>query len=154
MYTQGLVMTRSGHREFHNLMKQLTLIALFTLVAAPGAFAQSDEELIETVRTSAKEVFLEQMSFTVPESFQNSGLSQTDKERILLQLASDSADCLADSAVEYAALHDTPISDFVSSEGTIGFRGDSGHGFTLLLNQCILLAWQVAGISTDGFDPE
>ncbi len=130
-------------------MKRITLITSIMLVAAPGAFAQSDEEIIETVRTSAAEIFLEQMSFTVPESFLNSGLSPSDKERLMLQLANDSADCLADAVVEYAALYDVPISDFVSSEGTIHFDGDSGWGFEQLLNPCILIAWQAAGVSRE-----
>ncbi len=130
-------------------MKRITLITSIMLVAAPGAFAQSDEEIIETVRTSAAEIFLEQMSITVPESFLNSGLSPSDKERLMLQLANDSADCLADAVVEYAALYDVPISDFVSSEGTIHFDGDSGSEFEQLLNPCILNAWQAAGVSRE-----
>ncbi len=117
------------------------------LVAAPGAFAQSDEEIIETVRTSAAEIFLEQMPNDLPKSFLNSGLSPSDKERLMLQLANDSADCLADTVVEYSALYDVPISDLVSSEGTIHFDGDSGSEFEQLLNPCILIARQVAGVS-------
>ena len=130
-------------------MKRITLITSIMLVAAPGAFAQSDEEIIETVRTSAAEIFLEQMSITVPESFLNSGLSLSDKERLMLQLANDSADCLADAVFEYAALYDVPISDLVSSEGTIHFDGDSGSEFEQLLNPCILIAWQATGVSRE-----
>ncbi len=131
-------------------MNRTMLITSIVLFIASGAFAQSDEELIETVRTSAKEGFLEQPP-TIPESFQNSGLSPSDKERIMKQLASDSADCLADTTVKYAALYDVPISDMVSSDGTIGPRGDSAGEFTRMLNDCIVLAWQAAGINTAGY---
>ncbi len=72
----------------------------------------------------------------------------------MLQLANDSADCLADTVVEYAALYDVPIPDLVSSEGTIQFNGNSGRGFSRMLNHCILLAWQAAGVSTAGFSLE
>jgi hypothetical protein len=130
-------------------MKRITLITSIMLVATPGAFAKSDEEIIETVRTSAAEIFLEQISITVTESFLNSGLSPSDKERLMLQLANDSADCLADAVVEYAALYDVPISDLVSSEGTIHFDGDSGSEFEQLLNPCVLIAWQTAGVSRE-----
>jgi len=126
-------------------MKQIALITLLTLVAAPGAFAQSDEELIETVRTSAREGFLEEPF--IPESFQDSGLAPSDKERIMLQVVSDSADCLADTVVEYSALYDIPISDMVSSDGTIAPRGNRASEFTRMLNDCIELAWQAAGVN-------
>lgn len=131
-------------------MKQLALITLLTLVAAPGAFAQSDEELIETVRTSAREGFLEE-PFTIPESFQDSGLSPSDKERIMLQVVSDSADCLADTVVEYSALYDVPISDMVSSDGTIHPSGNPAGEFTRMLNDCIVLAWQAADVNIAGY---
>lgn len=130
-------------------MKRMTLTTSIMLVAAPGAFAQSDEEIIDAIRSSAAEIFLEQMSITVPESFLNSGLSPADKERLTLRLANDSADCLADAVVEYSALYDVPIPDFVSSEGTIHFDGDSGTEFEQLLNPCILNAWQEAGASRE-----
>lgn len=142
-------MTQYGQRKFRRLMKQIILITLLALVATPGAFAQSDEELIETVRTSAKEGFLEEPF--IPESFQENGLSPSDKERILEQLASDSADCLADTTVEYSALFNVSIPDMVSSDGTIGPRGDSAGEFTRMLNDCIVLAWQAAGVNIAGY---
>ena len=130
-------------------MKQITLITLLTLVAAPCALAQSDEELIETVRNSAKELFLEQPP-TVPESFRDSGLAPSDKERIMQQVASDSADCLADTVAEFSAAYDVPISDMVSSDGTIRPSGNSAGQFTSMLNECIVLAWQAAGVNIAG----
>jgi len=144
-------MIQSSDTEFNSSMKRIVVTTFLTLVAASGALAQSDEELIEIVRVSTKKVFLDQMSFTVPESFQDSGLSPTDKERILKQLASDSADCLADTTVKYSALYDVPISDMVSSDGTIGPRGDSASEFFRMLNDCIVLAWQAAGVNTEGY---
>ena len=130
-------------------MNRVTLITSIVLVAAPSAFAQSDEEIIEAIRTSIAETLLEQLPDTLPQSFKESGLAPSDKERLMLQLANDSADCLADAVVEYAALYDVPISDFVSSEGTIHFDGDSGSEFEQLLNPCILIAWQAAGVSRE-----
>jgi hypothetical protein len=112
----------------------------------PGAFAQSDEELIEKVRTSAKASFLEEPP-TTPIAFRDSGLAPSDKQRIMQQVASDTADCLADTTVEYAALYNIPISDLVSNEGTIVPSGDSANQFERMLNDCIALAWQNAGIN-------
>ena len=130
-------------------MMRASLITSIMLVAAPCVFAQSDEQLIETVRSSAAEVFLEQASWVLPDSFHNSDLAESDKERVILQLANDSADCLAETAVEYAAQYDVPISAFVSSDGTIHFDGDSGREFSQLLDPCIKNAWQAAGVSLE-----
>ncbi len=128
-------------------MKRIFLIASVLLVATPVVFAQSDEQLVETVRSSAVEIFLEQAPWVLPESFHNSALAESEKERLVLQLANDSADCLAGTAVEYAARYDIPIPDFVSSDGTIHFDGDSGQEFSQLLELCVESAWQAAGVS-------
>ena len=130
-------------------MNRTVLLTPIVLFIASGAFAQSDEELIETVRSSAKEGFLEQPP-TAPESFQNSGLSPLDKERIMKQVISDSADCLADTVIEYSAVYDVPISDLVSSDGTIIPSGDAAGEFTRMLNYCIVVAWQGAGVDVAG----
>jgi hypothetical protein len=74
---------------------------------------------------------------------------QSEKERVVLQLAQDTADCLADTAVEYAARNDIPIPNFVSDNGTIHFDGDSGREFSRLLELCINRAWQAAGVSRE-----
>lgn len=130
-------------------MKQVFLIFSIMLITAPSVFAQSDEQLIETIRTSAVDVFLEQAPWILPDSFHKSDLPQADKERIVLQLANETADCLADTAVEYAARYDVSIPDFVSGDGTIHFVGDSGQEFSRLLELCINNAWQAAGISRE-----
>jgi hypothetical protein len=127
----------------------MTLILSVTLVFASNAFAQSDEQLIESVRSSAVDVFLEQASWVLPDSFHESDLAESDKERIVLQLAQDTADCLADTAAEYAAQNDIPIPDFVSDDGTIHFDGDSGREFSRLLELCVNRAWQAAGVSRE-----
>ncbi len=136
-------------------MHRLTLITSIMLVTASAAFAQSDEEIIETLRTSIAKVLLEQMPGELPESFLNSGLAPSDKERIMLQLVNDSAACFTDSLVEYAALRDVPLSDFVSedSEGAIHFDGDSANEsaneYEQLLVPCLLAAKQAAGVSKE-----
>ncbi len=65
-------------------MKRTSLITSIILVAASGAFAQSDEEILETLRTVGNKNFLEQASWVLPESFHNSELSPSDKERLIL----------------------------------------------------------------------
>jgi len=67
-------------------MKRASLITSIMLVAAPSAFSQSDAEIVETVRTGVTEVFLEQASWVLPESFLNSELPPSDKERVILQV--------------------------------------------------------------------
>lgn len=130
-------------------MKRITLITSIVLVAASGVFAQNDEKTLETLRASVTKVFLEQVSWALPESFLNSDLSPSDKDRLILQLANDTADCIADALVEYAALNDVPLSDLVSSDATIHFDGDSGKEYALLLDPCISHAWEAAGVSQE-----
>ena len=142
-------MTQSSHREINSLMKRITVITLFMLVAATGAFAQSDEELIETVRASATKIFLDQASWTLPESFRNSGLAPSDKERLVQQLANATATCLVDALVEYATSNDVPLSDLVSDDGSFSLKAGPGYEFDLFLSSCIQSAWEAAGASLE-----
>ena len=128
------------------MMKRIAVIAMTVTFAVSSAFGQSDEEIIETLRTSAAITPLGQALITDPELSSNKGLSPSDKERLMRQLVKDSADCLADAVVEYAALFEIPISDFVSSEGVIKFEGDSFNDFEQLMAPCILAARQAAGL--------
>ena len=128
-------------------MKRITLIFSVMLVAAPGAFAQSDEEILETLRTSITQTYLQQLPNDLPESFLNSGLSPSDKERLVQQLANDGAACFVDAVVSYATQNDVPLSGFVSDDGLISFDGDSASEFEQLLAPCILAARQAAGLS-------
>jgi len=130
-------------------MKRVFLINSIMLLAAPSAFSQSDAEIVETVRTGVTKVFLEQASWALPESFLNSDLPPSEKERLILQLANDTANCYEDALVEYAALNDVSLSDLVSSDGTIHFDGDSGKEFEPLLLPCISRAWEAAGVSLE-----
>lgn len=129
------------------MRKLLTSIAV--LVASPDVFAQSDEQLIENLRSSAAATFLAQASWTLPDSFHNSGLVKSEKDKIIRQLAADSADCLADSLVTYAVEADVPVSDLVSSDGVIEFKGNSGQKYSQLVEICIAKVWEAAGISRE-----
>ena len=142
-----MLVAQSGHWEFDRSMKRVSLITSIMLAAAPSAFSQSDAEIVNSIQTNVTRIFLEQAHWVLPESFLNSELSPSDKERLILQLANDTANCMADAAVEYAALSDVPLSDLVSSDGTIHFDGDSGKEFEQLFVPCISRAWEAAGIS-------
>ena len=118
------------------------------LLVAPTAHSQSDEEILETVRASAIEGFLEQASWTLPESFHNSGLAPSDKERLIEQWASASATCLADALATYANSTDVPLSEMVNDDGSFGLKGDgSSSEFDLNLSTCIERAWEAVGAS-------
>ena len=129
------------------LVNRTLLAASTVLFAASAAFAQSDEEILETVRTSATDIYLEQLPDDVSKPLMKSGLSPSDVERLVRQLASDSAACFVDAVVGYAALHDVPLSDFVLADGAISFDDDSHRDFERLLAPCILAARQAAGLS-------
>ena len=129
-------------------MIRISLITWMILLVATTAHAQSDEGLLELVRASAIKGFLEQASSTLPESFHNSGLAPSDKERLIEQWASASATCLADALATYANSTDVPLSEMVSDDGSFSLNGDgSSSEFHAFLNPCIERAWAAVGAS-------
>ena len=111
-------------------------------------YAQSDQEILERVQANATKIFLEQSSWTLPESFHKSGLAPADKERLIEQLANASADCLVDALSKYAESTDVPLSEMVNDDGSFSLKGDgSSSDFNLNLETCIERAWQTAGVS-------
>ncbi len=119
-----------------------TPIVLFIM---SGAFAQSDEEILETLGDSITQVYLDQLPSELPKSFLDSGLAPADIEQLIAKLASDCAVCFVDAVVDYAAINDVPLSDIVA-DGVVSLDGDSAREFELLLNPCILTARQAAGL--------
>ncbi len=130
-------------------MIRISLITWIMLFAAPTAYSQSDKDILEAVRASVTKIFLEQASWVLPESFRNSGLAPSDKERLVQQLANATATCFVDALVEYANLNDVPLSDLVSDDWSITFEGGTGYEFEQLLNPCVLRAWEVAGVNRE-----
>lgn len=121
------------------------------MLVAPAAYSQSDEEMLEKVRVSAAKIVLEQASWTLPESFHNSGLAPSDKERLIKQLANASATCLADALATYARTTDVPLSEMVSDDGSFTLKGDGSTAeFHLFLESCIERAWAAVGASLNG----
>ena len=118
------------------------------LLVSHTAYSQSDQEILETVRANATKIFLEQASWTIPDSFHNSGLAPSDKERLIEQWANASGACLADALAEYAKTTDTPLSDMVNDDGSFGLKGDgSSSEFQVFLDSCIERAWAAVGAS-------
>ena len=130
---------------------RISLIFWLTLFVAPSAYTQTDEELLEKIRASATKIFLEQASWTLPESFHNSGLAPSDKQRMIKQWASDSASCLANSLATYADTTDVPLSEMVSEDGSFTLKGDGSKSeFYLFLDTCMERAWANVGAEKRG----
>lgn len=119
------------------------------LLAAPAAWSQDDEAILDKVRAVATKIYLEQASWTLPESFHNSGLAPLDKERLVSQWASASAACLADALSAYAASTDVPLSELVSDDGSFGLKGGPDSEFHLRVSRCIEIAWHSVGVSRE-----
>ena len=127
-------------------MRRLSLISLILLVGASGALAESDEEIIERVDASFQKIFLDQASWSLPESFWNSALAESDKNQIVKELAEDGARCFTNAIKAYAEITKKPISEIVSEDNTVSFRGDSGTDFKQLFESCMVEAFAAAGI--------
>lgn len=64
-------------------MKRIRQLLWPILFVATTACSQSDEEILEKIRARAAEIYLEQASFTLPESFHNSGLAPSEAFTVL-----------------------------------------------------------------------
>jgi hypothetical protein len=127
-------------------MIRISLISCIILLISPAVYAQSDQEILETVRANGTEIYLEQASWTLPQSFHNSGLAPSDKERLIEQWANASAGCLVDALSKYAESTDVPLSEMVNDDGSFSLKGDgSSSDFNLNLETCIETAWQTIG---------
>lgn len=127
-------------------MIRISLISCIIFLTSPVVYAQSDQEILEIVRANGTKIYLEQASWTLPESFHNSGLAPSDKERLIEQWANASAACLADALAKYAETTDVPLSDMVDDDGSFSLKGDgSSAEFNLNLETCIERAWQTVG---------
>ena len=129
-------------------MIRISLISCIMLLISPMVNAQSDQEILETVRANGTKIYLEQASWTLPESFHNSGLAPSDKERLIEQWANASAACMVDALAKYAESTDVPLSEMVNDDGSFSLKGDgSSSEFNLNLETCIERAWQTVGAS-------
>ncbi len=129
-------------------MIRISLISCIMLLITPAAYSQSDQEILETVRANGTRIYLEQASWTLPESFHNSGLAPSDKERLIEQWANASAACMVDALAKYAESTDVPLSEMVNDDGSFSLKGDgSSSEFNLNLETCIERAWQTVGAS-------
>ena len=129
-------------------MIRIPLICCIALLYSSASYAQSDQEILEKVRANGAKIYLEQASWTLPESFHKSGLAPSDKERLIEQWANASAACLADALAKYAETTDVPLSDMVNDDGSFSLQGDgSSSEFNLNLETCIERAWQRIGAS-------
>ncbi len=129
-------------------MIRISLISCIMLLISPTAYSQSDQEILETVRANGIRIYLEQASWTLPESFHNSGLAPSDKKRLIEQWANASAACMVDALAKYAESTDVPLSEMVDDDGSFGLKGDgSSSEFKLNVETCIERAWQAVGAS-------
>ena len=129
-------------------MIRISLISCIMMLISPTAYSQSDQEILETVRANGTRIYLEQASWTLPESFHNSGLAPSDKERLIEQWANASAACMVDALAKYAESTDVPLSEMVNDDGSFSLKGDgSSSEFNLNLETCIERAWETVGAS-------
>ena len=129
-------------------MIRTSLICCIALLISPLSYAQSDQEILEKVRSNGAKIYLEQASWTLPESFHKSGLAPSDKERLIQQWADAFANCLADALSKYSESTDVPLSQMVNDDGSFSLKGDgSSSEFNLNLETCIERAWQTIGAS-------
>ena len=118
------------------------------LLISPTAYSQSDQEILETVQANGTRIYLEQASWTLPESFHKSGLAPSDKERLIEQWANASAACMVDALAKYAESTDVPLSEMVNDDGSFSLKGDgSSSEFNVNSETCIERAWEAVGAS-------
>ncbi|MEM7504437.1 MAG: hypothetical protein AAF417_20535 [Pseudomonadota bacterium] len=91
-------------------------------------------------------IFLQQASWTLPDSFHNSGLAPSDKERLIEEWVDESSRCLANALAAYARTTDVPLAEMVSEDGSFRLLGDGATSeFRLRLATCVERAWAAVG---------
>jgi len=129
-------------------MIRISFVSCVMLLISLTANAQGDQKILDAVEANAKTIFLDQASWTLPESFHNSGLAPSDKDRLIEQWADDSAACLVDALAKYAESTDVPVSELVDDDLTFGLEGgDSYDEFNVTLKTCSERAWAAIGAS-------
>lgn len=128
-------------------MTNVRLTVWAALLVAPAAFSQSNEEMLEKVRSNGVKGYLEQASFTLPESFHQSGLAPPDKKKLIEQWASASANCHVEALAAYANANDVPLSELVSDDGTYSFGATVPTDWELHLTSCLARSWEAIGTS-------
>ncbi len=130
----------------HAMTKHIGIALGFLFLVGASQADDSDDTLLELVRSNAFKGFLEQSSTTLPRSFHESGLAPSDKQTLIEQWARDSADCLADSLAAYALTTETPLSEMVNEDGSFSLSGDGASSdFHVALDACIERAWASVG---------
>lgn len=123
-------------------------IAWIIVLVSPTAYSENDEEILEVVRANGTKIALEQASWTLPESFHESGLAPSDKGKLIEQWANATGACLADALATYAETTDVTLSEMVADDGSFGLKGDgSSSEFQVFLDTCIERAWEAVGAS-------
>ena len=127
-------------------MKRLALISLVFIASASVASAETDHEIVERVRASIHKIFVDQASWALPDYFWNNDLAESDKEKIVQELAKGSAGCFVDAIVAYAEQTKIPLSQLVRDNNTVSFKGGEASDFLQLYEPCILTVWEAAGV--------
>lgn len=126
-------------------MKRQHLIAFILLLAPLGAFAQSDEEILEKVRDNATQIYMEQASFTPPKAFHESGIAPSDRDSLIEKWAYDSATCLANALALYAKAIDAPIAELVNDDLSFSLQEGSADEYIVYRDSCLASAWEAVG---------
>jgi len=131
-------------------MKRLSIPLLALLLAAPTAYSESDDELLDTVYANFVSVYLADAASTLPESFLNSGLDPTDKQQLIEKWANDSAQCHVDTLSTFAQTNKVALSEMVADDGTYGLRNGVLAEYEEQLSSCLMEAWEAIGAAYPG----
>ena len=118
-----------------SLLSHFPILILTALTT--NAFAQSDEDLLARVRLSAVNAYIEQASFTLPDSFDKRDLTPEERKRTIHRWARESAACHSDSLAVYAENNQISLAELVSEDGTYGFSGGVSADWEEHLYSCL-----------------
>lgn len=126
-------------------MTRRYIIAGIIFFSAPGAFAESDDVILEKVRANAAKIYLAQASFTLPQSFHDRVLAPSDKKRLIEEWANESAACLVDALAKYARTTDIPLAELVNDDLSFSLEGGDSAVFIDYRDSCLANAWEAVG---------
>lgn len=126
-------------------MRRLALLIVCLLAVAPIVYATSGTELLAKVHARIQKIYLDQASFTLPDSFHNSGLDPETKANLVAQWADASATCHVQALYAYSEEHEIPLAEMVADDGSYTNKLHVDASWDHRLRACINRAWEAIG---------
>ena len=126
-------------------MIRVARLIVVSLALTGIANAQSDSELLAKVHARLEKIYLDQASFTLPDSFFNNGLEPKAEAKLVEGWANGSASCHLELLQASSLEHEIPLADLVADDGSYTNKLPVDANWKYRLKMCLDLVWETVG---------